>query len=106
MNSTYRAFVGRLRAVRQSPDEPITGGLVRCLGDPLVPCREELLLLEFDALPWRVAEYAVEAAGPTGFRVDAGAVRRHPEDLRELQVPVEEPILRRQPIDLQVCVQR
>src|SRR5690606_2693547 len=79
----------------KSFDKACPGGLVGGLGDLLVPCGEELLLLELNALPRRVAQDAAEAAGPAGSVVDAGRVRvdRDAEDMRELQVPVEEAVL-------------
>ena len=54
---------------------------------------EELLLLEFDPLPRRVADHAGEAAGPASGWVDAGGAVADAEDVRELDVPVEEPVL-------------
>ncbi len=53
---------------------------------------EELLVLELDSLPWRIADDTGESAAPPGRRVGA-AVVGDGEDAGELQVPVEEPVL-------------
>ncbi len=50
---------------------------------------KELLLLELDAFPRRIPQHHVETA-----------VSRDRKHLRELDVPVEEAVLRRQPVDL------
>src|SRR5690606_23787241 len=57
-------------------DKACPGGLVGGLGDLLVPCGEELLLLRLDALPRRVAQDAAETAGPAGSVVDARSEER------------------------------
>ena len=54
---------------------------------------EEFLFLEFDPLPGRVADDAGEAAGPAGGWVDVGGAVADAEDVRELDMPVEEPVL-------------
>ena len=53
------------------------------------PDRKELLFLQLDELPRRVAENDVEAAAPAGSIGWSGGA----EQVRELEVPVEEPIL-------------
>src|SRR5680860_1382655 len=60
-------------------------------GDVGVAGREELLFLEFHAFPRWVAERGAKAAGPAGGRV--GGSLGNIEDVGELQVPVEEPVL-------------
>ena len=54
---------------------------------------EELLFLELDSLPGRVADDAGEAACPAGGRVDGAGAVADAEDVRELDVPVEEAVL-------------
>ena len=76
--------LGRERriALRQVLDQPLARGLVGRLAISRIAAGEELLLLQLDPLPRRVAERHVEAA--------AG------EDLGELERPVEEAVLLRQ----------
>lgn len=74
---------------RQRLDALLAGGGVRRVDDGLVAPGEELLLLQLDALPRRIAEHHVE---PGRYRAAAG------EHLRELQGPVEEPVFRGQPL--------
>ncbi|CAB4881826.1 unannotated protein [freshwater metagenome] len=79
---------------RERFDEALAGGRIRCLGYCLVACGEELLLLQLDSLPRRIAEHGGEAPRPSAGRVGPGCVV-DPEYLRELQVPVEEPVVDR-----------
>ena len=66
--------------LRQRRDQPLARGRVRRVGDRRVARGEELLLLQLDPLPRRVAE-------------DTSNPGRHGEDLLELQLPVEEAVL-------------
>src|SRR5699024_7904802 len=54
-----------LRILFQSLDEPLTCSRVRGLCDLCVPLGEDLLFLEFDPLPRRVSDHAVEPSGPS-----------------------------------------
>ena len=55
---------------------------------------KELLLLEFDALPWRIADNDVETAGPACGLVDGEfGTLGDLEHFREDQVQMIEPVL-------------
>ena len=58
MNSACRAGLFR----GEFGDEPRAGGLVRRVGNLRVARREELLFLQLDAFPRRIAEHDVEPA--------------------------------------------
>ena len=73
-------------------DEALALGFVRCGGNSCVPRGEELLLLQFYALPRWVAEDDIEAA--------AG------ENIREFQRPVEETMFPRKRADVSQQVAR
>ena len=62
--------VGGALAVSEGGDQLLAGRRVRGVGDLGLAGGEELLLLELDPLPGRVADDAGEAAGPAGGWVD------------------------------------
>ena len=86
-------LVGWAVAVSEGCDQLLAGCGVRGVGDLRAAGGEELLLLELDPLPGRVADDAGEAAGPAGGWVDVGGAVADAEDVRELDVPVEEAVL-------------
>ena len=70
-------------------NEALAGGRVGRGGNLRISDGKELLFLQLDAFPWRVTEHHVEAAAPARtIGWSAGA-----EQMWELKVPVEEPIL-------------
>ena len=85
--------VGRAVAVGEGGDQLLACRRVRGVRDLGLAGGEELLLLELDPLPGRVADDAGEAAGPAGGRVDVRGAVADAEDVRELDVPVEEAVL-------------
>ena len=61
------------------------------------------LLLQFDPFPWRVAQDHGESTGPAGHLIDRTRIGSGSgEDMRKLQVPVEESVLGSQPRELEV----
>ena len=92
-NSSYSDPVGGTVAVSEGGDHLLPGRRVRGVGDLRAAGGEELLFLELDSLPGRVADDAGEAACPAGGRVDVGGAVADAEDVRELDVPVEEAVL-------------
>src|SRR5690606_18139104 len=73
-------------------------------GDRGLHDTEVLLFLEIHLVPWRIAEHAGKAARPSGQRISvlAGTFIRNREDLRKLQMPMEETIFAAEPVDLVV----
>ena len=85
--------VGGAVAVSEGGDQLLACGRVRGVRRSRAAGGEELLLLELDPLPGRVADDAGEAAGPAGGWVDVGGAVADAEDVGELDVPVEEAVL-------------
>src|SRR6266487_2096810 len=91
--------IAMLSAAGELSDHPLPSISIACAGDLRPGSREEFFLLEFDRLPGRVTEDAGEAAGPAGGRVDACGAVADAEDVRELDVPVEEAVLAGETLD-------
>ena len=81
-------------------DQLLAGCRVGCVGDLGGTGGEELLFLQLDPLPGRVSDDAGEATVPAGLRVGIAGGIAGAEDVRELDVPVEEAVLAGDPLDL------
>ena len=93
MEFLVQSAVGWSVAVGECRDQLLAGGRVGGVRDLGLAGGEELLFLELDSFPGRVADDAGEAACPAGGRVDAAGAVADAEDVRELDVPVEEAVL-------------
>ena len=91
--------VGGSVAVSEGGDQLLACRGVRGVRDLWLPGGEELLFLELDPLPGRVADDAGEAACPAGSRVDVRGAVADAEDVGELDVPVEEAVLAGEVVD-------
>ncbi len=85
--------VGRAVTFSERSDHPLPSCRIRRICNRRAPGREELLFLELDPLPGRVADNTGESTVPSCDIVDTGNLVACAEDMRELDVPVEEVIL-------------
>src|SRR5438093_374252 len=93
MKLAVQGPVGGAVALGEGQYQLLAGRGVGGIGNVWAAGGEELLFLELDPFPGRVAHNAGETAGPAGGWIDAGGAVADPEDVRELDMPVEEPVL-------------